>query len=71
MPTVSVGRDRLFDALGRTYSKNFLLFNILWSISSPVQYSVDILMVNARPCLQLKKSSMNFVSNLELNWTMW
>jgi hypothetical protein len=70
MPVVGVNRDRLFEALGRTYSE--LMEQLLWAshFSTSPCNCINLLCF----CLcheQLMKSSTSSALSMALSWTMW
>lgn len=75
MPTVSVGRDRLFQALGRTYSMEFCFLFLFAPVFIRVKASQ--LLLKSDTCftflvgIKLKKSSRICASSSESSSMMW
>lgn len=86
MPVISVGRDKLFKALGREYSE-LLLYELLLVRVLPVYAPLtcgelvrpENCVVRCRPhafsifscCDQVKRNSRLYVSIMASSWMMW
>jgi hypothetical protein len=67
MPVVGVNRDRLFQALGRTYSKC-----LDWSrVPAAAQPSTACSPLPESHFAQPTRSLMPYASSTALSWTMW